>query len=97
MKKVFNAIFLALFKTGHFLLFHAMRLGRNVAHFFFNAFATIALFGSILCFFDTFLKYGYGDTTGWILAGVSFALSLLPWFYDKALIYIIPRGKEVYI
>ncbi|GLQ00606.1 hypothetical protein GCM10007891_24590 [Methylophaga thalassica] len=80
-----------------FIVFHLVRLGRNVAHFFFRAFATISLILAALTFFDTFLPYGFGTWTGWALVATSFVFSLLPDLYDKLLISLIPEGETIRI
>jgi len=79
-----------------FILFHIVRLGRNVAHFFFRIIATISLFAAFLTFSDYLVQYGFGSGTSWILVGVSFLFSLLPWFYDKLLVCLIPEGETLY-
>ncbi|AUZ86150.1 MULTISPECIES: hypothetical protein [Methylophaga] len=84
-------------KALKFIVFHLVRLGRNVAHFFFRAFATISFILAALTFFDTFLPYGFGTWTGWALVAASFVFSLLPDLYDKLLIRLIPEGQTIYL
>lgn len=80
-----------------FIVFHLVRLGRNVAHFFFRAFATISFILAALTFFDVFVPYGFGTGTGWALIAVSFVFSILPTLYDEMLSRLIPEGKTIYL
>jgi len=80
-----------------YLLFHIVRLFRNVANFFFRILATISFIGAMVTFNDYLVQYGFESGTGWLLLGTSFVFSLLPWFYDKMLINLIPEGETIYL
>jgi len=81
----------------NFIFFHSVKLGRNVAHFFFRLISTLSFLGSLLIFSDYLTSYGFGSGTAWMLLGLSFTFSLLPTLYDKFLISLIPEGQTVYL
>jgi len=80
-----------------YILFHIVRLFRNIAHFFFRILATISFIGALITFSDYLVQYGFESGTGWLLLSTSFVFSLLPWFYDKMLINLIPEGETIYL
>lgn len=84
-------------KALKFIFFHLVRLGRNVAHFFFRAFASISFVLAALTFMDMFTAHGFSTGTGWILLAVSFFFSLLPSLYDEILFFLIPEGKTIHL
>jgi len=80
-----------------YLLFHIVRLFRNIVHFFFRILATISFIAAMVTFSDYLVQYGFESGTGWLLLGASFIFSLLPWFYDKMLINLIPEEEMIYL
>jgi len=81
-----------------FLLFHIVRLGRNVAHFFFRIVATVSLVTAYFAFNDYLVGYGFESYTAYLLLTTSFIFSLLPWAYDELLLAnLIPDGQTVHL
>lgn len=89
--------FIALFVLLHHFVFHMIRLGRNVAHFFFRVIATVSLISCYFAFNGAFVEYGFESNTGYYLLGLSFVFSLLPHFYDKLIVKLLPEGETIYL
>tara|TARA_R110001583_G_scaffold23707_1_gene87133 strand:+ start:1465 stop:1770 length:306 start_codon:yes stop_codon:yes gene_type:complete len=92
------AMFIGLFYVFMFILYHALRLGRNVAHFFFKVIAVAFFVGSYFAFDGSLLSYGLESYTGYFFLFASFIFSLMPWVYDeKILAKLIPEGETLYL